>query len=59
MDLNQPMDFIKHLDLSGTWLDVALISDTKKTRISQRLDYLLKYTNHSRLKSQLTLEGLV
>ena len=59
MDLIQTMDFILHLDLSGVWLDVDLRSNTKKACVLKRLDYLLKYANHSKLKSQHNLEGLV
>ena len=59
MDLVQKMDFIRHLDLGGMWLDVDLTSDTKKACVLKRLDYFLKHANHPKLKSQHNLEGLV
>ena len=48
---------IKHLYLSGMWLDVALRTDTKKaSRVYKGLNYMLKeFDSHSRLK--LILEG--
>ena len=46
---------IKHLRLSGIWLGVAPRMDTEKICVYKRLDYMLKYDNHSRLSRIYTL----
>ena len=43
---------IKHLYSSDMWLGMAPITDTKKTWVLKRLDYMLKIYNHSRFNSQ-------
>ena len=42
MGLNQTVDLIGNLDLSGMWVGMVLRTDARKTCVYKRLDYALK-----------------
>lgn len=44
MGLNQTMDLIGHLDLSGMWAGVDLRMGTQKACVYKSLNYILKET---------------
>jgi len=48
----QILNFSGHLYLSSVWLGVDVRMDAKKTCVYERLCYMLRTVNHSRLNSR-------